>query len=144
MSATALPDQLSDAARAFVSRDFGAAADGRTFDSVDPATGEVIATLPLGGRAEVDAAVAAAQAAFAQGPRGRRPRGVGSRGRPARAAGGGPRPRPRGGGGPPRGEGGGGAGARAPAPAPPPASGAWSGPTGRGSHRWGRSTRAGG
>jgi acyl-CoA reductase-like NAD-dependent aldehyde dehydrogenase len=67
MSAATLPDQLSDAARAFVSRDFGTAADGRTFDSVDPATGEVIATLPLGGQAEVDAAVAAAQAAFAQG-----------------------------------------------------------------------------
>src|SRR3954468_373294 len=72
MSATALPDQLSDAARAFVSRGFGAAADGRTFDSVDPASGEVIATLPLGGRPEVDAAVAAAQAAFAQGSEWRR------------------------------------------------------------------------
>src|SRR3954454_22776323 len=72
MSATALPDQLSDAARAFVSRDFGAATDGRTFDSVDPSTGEVIATLPLGGQAEVDAAVAAAQAAFAQGSEWRR------------------------------------------------------------------------
>ncbi len=40
------------------------AADGRTFDVVNPATGEVIATVPLGGREDVDRAVAAAQAAF--------------------------------------------------------------------------------
>jgi acyl-CoA reductase-like NAD-dependent aldehyde dehydrogenase len=68
MSTTAaLPDQLSDAARAFASRDFGAAADGRTFETIDPATGQVIAALPLGGQAEVDAAVAAAREAFAEG-----------------------------------------------------------------------------
>jgi hypothetical protein len=40
------------------------AADGQTFDVVDPATGSVIATVPLGGREDVDRAVAAAQAAF--------------------------------------------------------------------------------
>ena len=34
-----------------------------TFDTVDPATGEVLATLPLGGEADVDDAVAAARAA---------------------------------------------------------------------------------
>jgi acyl-CoA reductase-like NAD-dependent aldehyde dehydrogenase len=68
MSTTAaLPDQLSDAARAFASKDFGTAADGRTFDTIDPATGQVIASLPQGGKAEVDAAVAAARAAFAIG-----------------------------------------------------------------------------
>jgi len=68
MSTTAtLPDQLSDAARAFASKDFGAAADGRTFDTIDPATGQVIATLPQSGQAEVDAAVAAARAAFEVG-----------------------------------------------------------------------------
>ena len=41
------------------------AADGQTFDVVDPATGMVIATVPLGGREDVDRAVVAAQQAFA-------------------------------------------------------------------------------
>src|SRR6478736_4879691 len=40
------------------------AADGQTFDVVDPASGKVIATVPLGGREDVDRAVAAAQNAF--------------------------------------------------------------------------------
>jgi betaine-aldehyde dehydrogenase len=40
------------------------AADGQTFEIVNPATGKVIATAPLGGREDVDGAVAAAQAAF--------------------------------------------------------------------------------
>ena len=40
------------------------AADGQTFDIVNPATGGVIATAPLGGREDVDRAVAAAQKAF--------------------------------------------------------------------------------
>src|SRR3954469_26080175 len=40
------------------------AADGQTFDVVDPASGKVIATAPLGGREDVDRAVAAAQKAF--------------------------------------------------------------------------------
>src|SRR5688572_3033720 len=40
------------------------AADGQTFDVVDPATGRVIATAPLGGRADVDRAVDAARKAF--------------------------------------------------------------------------------
>ena len=40
------------------------AADGATFDVVNPASGDVIATAPLGGREDVDRAVAAAQAAF--------------------------------------------------------------------------------
>jgi betaine-aldehyde dehydrogenase len=40
------------------------AADGRTFDIVNPATGRTIATAPLGGREDVDRAVAAAQKAF--------------------------------------------------------------------------------
>ncbi len=67
MSTFVLPDQLSDAAKAFISKDFGTAADGRTFETLDPSSGGVIASLPLGGQAEVDAAVAAAQAAFAEG-----------------------------------------------------------------------------
>jgi len=40
------------------------AADGQTFDVTNPATGEVIATAPLGGAEDVDRAVKAAQAAF--------------------------------------------------------------------------------
>src|SRR4029079_5519233 len=40
------------------------AADGQTFEVANPATGRVIATAPLGGREDVDRAVAAAQKAF--------------------------------------------------------------------------------
>jgi acyl-CoA reductase-like NAD-dependent aldehyde dehydrogenase len=40
------------------------AADGQTFEVVNPATGKVIARAPLGGREDVDRAVAAAQKAF--------------------------------------------------------------------------------
>jgi betaine-aldehyde dehydrogenase len=40
------------------------AADGQTFDVVNPATGKVIATAPLGGREDVDRAVDAARKAF--------------------------------------------------------------------------------
>ncbi len=40
------------------------AADGQTFEIVNPATGRVMATAPLGGREDVDRAVAAARAAF--------------------------------------------------------------------------------
>jgi acyl-CoA reductase-like NAD-dependent aldehyde dehydrogenase len=43
------------------------AADGQTFDVTNPATGEVIATAPLGGAEDVNRAVKAAQAAF-EGP----------------------------------------------------------------------------
>jgi acyl-CoA reductase-like NAD-dependent aldehyde dehydrogenase len=40
------------------------ALDGQTFDVLNPATGSVIARAPLGGKADVDRAVAAAQKAF--------------------------------------------------------------------------------
>ena len=40
------------------------AADGQTFEVVNPATGKVVATAPLGGREDVDRAVEAAQKAF--------------------------------------------------------------------------------
>jgi acyl-CoA reductase-like NAD-dependent aldehyde dehydrogenase len=43
------------------------AADGQTFDVFNPATGELIARAPLGGKIDVDRAVAAAQKAF-EGP----------------------------------------------------------------------------
>src|SRR3954451_129732 len=45
------------------------AAEGRTFEITNPATGRVIATAPLGGREDVDRAVAAARKAF-DDPRG--------------------------------------------------------------------------
>ena len=40
------------------------AADGQTFDVMNPATGEVLARAPLGGPEDVNRAVRAAQAAF--------------------------------------------------------------------------------
>src|SRR3954471_22189909 len=56
------------------------AADGQTFEVVNPATGKVIATAPLGGREDVDRAVAAAQKAFAD-PKGWASWAAGKRGR---------------------------------------------------------------
>ncbi len=40
------------------------AADGATFETLDPATGQVLATVPAGDTADVDRAVAAARRAF--------------------------------------------------------------------------------
>lgn len=45
-----------------------AAADRRTFDTLNPATGRALAQVPMGAEADVDAAVAAARAAFDEGP----------------------------------------------------------------------------
>src|SRR3954451_8812204 len=77
MSTTAspLPAELSDAARAFASSPqqllIGGekldAADGATFETLDPATGNVITTAAQGGAADVERAVAAARAAFEHG-----------------------------------------------------------------------------
>ncbi len=75
-SAATLPDALGDQAREFVAQShrllIGAerldAADGRTFATFDPATGNEIAHVALGGVEDVDRAVAAARAAFAEGP----------------------------------------------------------------------------
>jgi acyl-CoA reductase-like NAD-dependent aldehyde dehydrogenase len=75
MATDVLPEQLSQAARDFASADHRfvigddrpEAADGRTFTVEDPATGLTIAEVPQGGEADVDAAVAAARAAF-EGP----------------------------------------------------------------------------
>src|SRR5579872_3164901 len=44
------------------------AASGRTFDALNPATGEVIAKVAEGDKADVDKAVAAARKAFDRGP----------------------------------------------------------------------------
>jgi betaine-aldehyde dehydrogenase len=52
------------AARMLIGGESVDAADGQTFDVVNPADGRTIATAPLGGREDVDRAVAAAQKAF--------------------------------------------------------------------------------
>jgi len=72
-TAPALPDALSPAARAFCERDHGLliggewvrTSGGPRFETLDPATENVIATLAQGTEDDVDAAVAAARAAFA-------------------------------------------------------------------------------
>ena len=56
------------------------AADGQTFEITNPATGQVIATAPQGGKVDVDKAVAAAQAAF-EAPKGWSSWAAGKRGR---------------------------------------------------------------
>ena len=70
MTVTAPPDSLSDAARRFLEGPQAAAdrrraacrpRDGRTFESIDPATGEAIAEVAQAGAEDVDAAVQAAR-----------------------------------------------------------------------------------
>jgi acyl-CoA reductase-like NAD-dependent aldehyde dehydrogenase len=76
MSATALPDQLSDASRAFAGREHqllidgerAPAADGRTFQTLNPATATPIADIAHAGAEDVDRAVAAARRALDEGP----------------------------------------------------------------------------
>ncbi len=76
MSVTELPHQLSESARSFVSRehqlliagDWAPAADGRTFETVDPATARPVAVIAQAGPADVDRAVAAARRALQDGP----------------------------------------------------------------------------
>ena len=61
------PEAATDAplsARMMIGGESADAADGQTFDVVNPANGKVIATAPLGGREDVDRAVAAARKAF--------------------------------------------------------------------------------
>ncbi|GAA2492234.1 gamma-aminobutyraldehyde dehydrogenase [Streptomyces sp. NPDC059506] len=50
--------------RNYINGEFTDAADGRTIEVINPATGEVYATSPLSSAADVDAAMAAAEAAF--------------------------------------------------------------------------------
>ncbi|MFD3730860.1 gamma-aminobutyraldehyde dehydrogenase [Streptomyces sp. NPDC058632] len=50
--------------RNYIGGEFRDAADGRTTEVVNPVTGEAYATAPLSGQADVDAAMAAAAAAF--------------------------------------------------------------------------------
>jgi acyl-CoA reductase-like NAD-dependent aldehyde dehydrogenase len=74
-TASALPDALSDAARSFaggphrlvIGGERPEAADGRSFETLDPATGQTIAGLPHAGAEDVDRAVRAAREAFEDG-----------------------------------------------------------------------------
>ena len=74
-TAAALPDALSDAARSFaagphrlvIGGERPEAADGRTFETFDPATGRTIAEVPYAGVEDVDRAVGAAREAFEDG-----------------------------------------------------------------------------
>jgi aminomuconate-semialdehyde/2-hydroxymuconate-6-semialdehyde dehydrogenase len=52
----------------FIDGEFCPSASGKTFDDVNPATGEVLATVSLGGAEEIDRAVKAAKRAFNEGP----------------------------------------------------------------------------
>jgi acyl-CoA reductase-like NAD-dependent aldehyde dehydrogenase len=73
--AATLPDALSDAARSFaagphrllIGGERLEAADGRTFETLDPSTGRVIADVPQAGSEDVDRAVRAAREAFEDG-----------------------------------------------------------------------------
>jgi acyl-CoA reductase-like NAD-dependent aldehyde dehydrogenase len=75
MSVSALPDQLSEAARGFASRrqqllidgEPAAAADGRSFETLDPGTGQPITEVAQAGAEDVDRAVQAARRALEEG-----------------------------------------------------------------------------
>jgi len=74
--ATATPMQMQDAVSQFLATPrkllidgrWVAASSGKTFDSIDPATGEVLARVAEGDKADIDAAVKAARRAFESGP----------------------------------------------------------------------------
>ena len=74
--ATATPLQMQDAVSQFLATPrkllidgrWVAASSGKTFDSIDPATGEVLARVAEGDKADIDAAVKAARRAFENGP----------------------------------------------------------------------------
>src|SRR2546430_13730848 len=73
---TATAEALSEAARSFVSSgphklliggEWVDAADGRTFETIDPATGDPICEVAYAGAEDVDRAVNAASAALEEG-----------------------------------------------------------------------------
>jgi acyl-CoA reductase-like NAD-dependent aldehyde dehydrogenase len=79
MSSIALPEALGPAAREFVAGDDGVhrlligaerieAADGATFETLDPSNGRLIATVAEAGERDVDRAVAVARQALEDGP----------------------------------------------------------------------------
>ncbi len=61
-------DFVSSPKRMFVDGRWVDSASGRTFETVDPATGQVITTVPHAGIEDVDRAVAAAGGRFESGP----------------------------------------------------------------------------
>ncbi len=79
MSVTTLPDQLSEPARGFAGRrhellidgERVPAADGRSFETFDPASGRPITTVAQAGAPDVEAAVGAARRALEDGPWGK-------------------------------------------------------------------------
>jgi acyl-CoA reductase-like NAD-dependent aldehyde dehydrogenase len=76
MTVAAPPEALSEEARSFlagphelrIGSERMPASDGRTFETVDPATGEAIAEISYAGPDDVDRAVQAARGAFDDGP----------------------------------------------------------------------------
>jgi acyl-CoA reductase-like NAD-dependent aldehyde dehydrogenase len=76
MTVAAPPEALSEEARSFlagphelrIGSERVPASDGRTFETVDPATGEAIAEVSYAGPDDVDRAVQAARGAFDDGP----------------------------------------------------------------------------
>src|SRR6476660_8091924 len=76
ISADTLPDGLSAPVREFVAKPhqllIGSerldAADGRTFATIDPASGREIAQVAHGGAEDIDRAVRSAREAFVEGP----------------------------------------------------------------------------
>src|ERR1700704_5842369 len=77
MTIAAPPEQLSEAARSFLQKahhdliiggERPGAADGRTFETLDPATGEPIAVVAHAGAEDVDRAGRGARGAFEGGP----------------------------------------------------------------------------
>jgi 4-(gamma-glutamylamino)butanal dehydrogenase len=64
---TQLAAEIKPRTEIFINGDFRAAISGATFDSVNPATGDLIAPVSSAGSADVDAAVASARAAFEAG-----------------------------------------------------------------------------
>src|SRR5262245_12547466 len=76
MSIATLPEQLSAPAREFASREHGlliggeavTAADGRRFETIDPASARPITTVAHAGAKDVDHAVGVAREALESGP----------------------------------------------------------------------------
>ena len=64
---TRLADEITPRTEIFIDGNYRAAVSGATFDSINPATGELIAPVSSADAADVDAAVASARAAFESG-----------------------------------------------------------------------------
>ena len=61
-------DFLSRAKKMLINGQWVEAESGKTFETLNPATGEVLANIPEGGKADIDKAVKAARKAFDYGP----------------------------------------------------------------------------